>query len=86
VCYVGAPLKFEWAALTTRIKNDIFTVSHMHPVFLPPPSVGTSRELAVGPVAVTSLIIYASLQSLMPCATSITNPNTAINDPSLQVE
>ncbi|GAX84213.1 hypothetical protein CEUSTIGMA_g11636.t1 [Chlamydomonas eustigma] len=37
---------------------------------------GTSRQLSVGPVAVTSLLIYANLQSLIPCASSISNPNT----------
>ena len=42
---------------------------------------GTSRQLAVGPVAVTSLVIYSSLQGAMPCASAISNPNT-ITDPT----
>ena len=41
---------------------------------------GTSGQLGVGPVAVTSLIIYANLQAVMPCAQTISNPNT-ITDP-----
>ena len=44
---------------------------------------GTSRQLAVGPVAVTSLIIYANLQTALPCASGISNPNI-ITDPTLQ--
>ncbi|KAG2497041.1 hypothetical protein HYH03_005043 [Edaphochlamys debaryana] len=37
--------------------------------------VGSSRQLAVGPVAVTSLIIGSSLKDLLPGASEITNPN-----------
>ncbi|GAX84215.1 hypothetical protein CEUSTIGMA_g11638.t1 [Chlamydomonas eustigma] len=37
---------------------------------------GTSRQLSVGPVAVTSLLIYSNFQALIPCAASISNPNT----------
>jgi hypothetical protein len=36
---------------------------------------GSSKELAVGPVAVTSLLISASLKELVPHAEDITNPN-----------
>jgi hypothetical protein len=43
--------------------------------------VGTSRQLAVGPVAVTSLIIYANLQAALPCSHEISNPNS-ITDPT----
>ena len=42
---------------------------------------GTSKQLAVGPVAVTSLLIYANLQAALPCAAAISNPNT-ITDPA----
>lgn len=42
---------------------------------------GSSKQLAVGPVAVTSLLIYANLQAALPCAASISNPNT-ITDPA----
>ena len=40
--------------------------------------VGSSRQLAVGPVAVTSLLIGTTLPDLIPCysALGITNPNT----------
>lgn len=37
---------------------------------------GSSRQLAVGPVAVTSLLIGAGLKSLVPGAEDITNPNS----------
>eukprot|EP00798_Chlamydomonas_sp_ICE-L_P018758 gene18758-25290_t len=37
--------------------------------------VGSSKQLAVGPVAVTSLIISANLQRILPCANGIDNPN-----------
>ena len=40
---------------------------------------GSSRQLAVGPVAVTSLLIASNLQGLIPCAQSITNPNQPSN-------
>eukprot|EP00878_Enallax_costatus_P011379 GHUV01011882.1.p1 GENE.GHUV01011882.1~~GHUV01011882.1.p1 ORF type:complete len:284 (+),score=47.99 GHUV01011882.1:245-1096(+) len=36
---------------------------------------GSSRELAVGPVAVTSLLISSSLREIVPGARHITNPN-----------
>jgi hypothetical protein len=36
---------------------------------------GSSKELAVGPVAVTSLLISSSLKELVPQAEDITNPN-----------
>ncbi|WIA34220.1 hypothetical protein OEZ86_012573 [Tetradesmus obliquus] len=36
---------------------------------------GSSKELAVGPVAVTSLLISSSLKELVPGAEDITNPN-----------
>ncbi|KAF8066266.1 SULTR2 [Scenedesmus sp. PABB004] len=36
---------------------------------------GSSRELAVGPVAVTSLLIASSLKVVVPGAADITNPN-----------
>eukprot|EP00882_Tetradesmus_deserticola_P033321 GHRQ01038050.1.p1 GENE.GHRQ01038050.1~~GHRQ01038050.1.p1 ORF type:complete len:101 (-),score=20.30 GHRQ01038050.1:181-483(-) len=36
---------------------------------------GSSKELAVGPVAVTSLLISSSLRELVPHAADITNPN-----------
>jgi sulfate transporter 4 len=36
---------------------------------------GTSRQLAVGPVAVTSLLINASLMDKIPCASNIPNHN-----------
>lgn len=36
---------------------------------------GTSRQLAVGPVAVTSLLIASKLKQIVPGAASITNPN-----------
>ncbi len=36
---------------------------------------GSSRQLAVGPVAVTSLLIGSSMQSLLPCSSAITNAN-----------
>eukprot|EP00798_Chlamydomonas_sp_ICE-L_P032252 gene32252-16818_t len=36
---------------------------------------GSSRQLAVGPVAVTSLIISANLQRIVSCANAIDNPN-----------
>ena len=42
---------------------------------------GTSKQLAVGPVAVTSLLIYSNLQAAMPCSNVISNPNT-ITDPT----
>ncbi len=37
--------------------------------------VGSSRQLAVGPVAVTSLIIGSSLKDLVEGSSEITNPN-----------
>eukprot|EP00798_Chlamydomonas_sp_ICE-L_P025822 gene25822-11497_t len=37
--------------------------------------VGSSKQLAVGPVAVTSLIISANLQRIVSCANDIENPN-----------
>lgn len=37
---------------------------------------GSSRELAVGPVAVTSLLISSSLRDVIPGADEITNPNS----------
>ena len=37
---------------------------------------GSSRQLAVGPVAVTSLLLAANLGSLIPCSQGITNPNS----------
>eukprot|EP00775_Hariotina_reticulata_P010081 gene10081-10236_t len=37
--------------------------------------VGSSRELAVGPVAVTSLLISSTLKQVVPGADDITNPN-----------
>jgi hypothetical protein len=37
--------------------------------------VGTSRQLAVGPVAVTSLLINSSMKKIVPCVNAITNPN-----------
>jgi sulfate transporter 4 len=37
--------------------------------------VGSSRQLAVGPVAVTSLLIGSRLKDLVPGISSITNPN-----------
>jgi len=42
--------------------------------------VGSSRQLAVGPVAVTSLLISANLKPLVPCVSAIANPNT-VTDP-----
>ena len=42
---------------------------------------GTSKQLAVGPVAVTSLLISANLQAALPCAAAISNPNV-ITDPA----
>lgn len=41
---------------------------------------GSSRELAVGPVAVTSLLISSSLKALLPGAEEITNPNNPSPD------
>lgn len=35
---------------------------------------GSSRELAVGPVAVTSLLISSSLKEVVPGSADITNP------------
>ncbi len=40
---------------------------------------GTSRQLAVGPVAVTSLLIYSNLQTVLPCSSVNTNPNTPVD-------
>jgi len=37
--------------------------------------VGTSKQLAVGPVAVTSIIIGTSMKEIVPCAADISNPN-----------
>ncbi|GAX72884.1 hypothetical protein CEUSTIGMA_g339.t1 [Chlamydomonas eustigma] len=37
---------------------------------------GTSRQLAVGPVSVTSLLINSNFLSLLPCAQSISKANT----------
>jgi sulfate transporter 4 len=37
--------------------------------------IGSSRELAVGPVAVTSLLISSTLKQVVPGAEDITNPN-----------
>lgn len=37
---------------------------------------GSSRELAVGPVAVTSLLISSSLKNVIPGADEISNPNS----------
>lgn len=37
--------------------------------------VGSSRQLAVGPVAVTSLLIGSTLKELVPGAVNIVNPN-----------
>ncbi|MEW5297662.1 MAG: hypothetical protein WDW36_000857 [Sanguina aurantia] len=37
---------------------------------------GTSRQLAVGPVAVTSLLIASKLKQIVPGSSSITNPNS----------
>jgi sulfate transporter 4 len=45
--------------------------------------VGSSRQLAVGPVAVTSLLLNANLNTIIPCSTQISNANT-ITDPALQ--
>eukprot|EP00195_Chlamydomonas_chlamydogama_P003258 CAMPEP_0202921966 /NCGR_PEP_ID=MMETSP1392-20130828/77673_1 /ASSEMBLY_ACC=CAM_ASM_000868 /TAXON_ID=225041 /ORGANISM="Chlamydomonas chlamydogama, Strain SAG 11-48b" /LENGTH=735 /DNA_ID=CAMNT_0049615567 /DNA_START=253 /DNA_END=2460 /DNA_ORIENTATION=- len=45
--------------------------------------VGSSRQLAVGPVAVTSLLIAANLKPLVPCINDIVNPNS-ITDPVQQ--
>lgn len=42
--------------------------------------VGSSRQLAVGPVAVTSLIIGSSLKELVPGAETISNPNQLTPD------
>ncbi|KAG2433274.1 hypothetical protein HXX76_008342 [Chlamydomonas incerta] len=42
--------------------------------------VGSSRQLAVGPVAVTSLIIGSSLKGLVPGAETISNPNLLTPD------
>jgi sulfate transporter 4 len=41
---------------------------------------GSSKELAVGPVAVTSLLISSSLKELVPQAEDITNPNNPPSD------
>jgi sulfate transporter 4 len=41
---------------------------------------GSSKELAVGPVAVTSLLISSSLKELVPHAEEITNPNNPAPD------
>lgn len=41
---------------------------------------GSSRELAVGPVAVTSLLISSSLKVLVPGADEIINPNNPAPD------
>ncbi|KAJ9521803.1 hypothetical protein QJQ45_024684, partial [Haematococcus lacustris] len=46
-----------------------FTPSIVYAVF------GTSRQLAVGPVAVTSTLIGSSMKALLPCAAEISNPN-----------
>jgi sulfate transporter 4 len=35
---------------------------------------GSSKELAVGPVAVTSLLISSSLKEVVPGSSDITNP------------
>ena len=37
---------------------------------------GSSRQLAVGPVAVTSLLFASNLHSLIPCSQAISNPNS----------
>ena len=37
---------------------------------------GSSRQLAVGPVAVTSLLFASNLHSLIPCSQGISNPNS----------
>ncbi|PNH07849.1 Proton/sulfate cotransporter 2 [Tetrabaena socialis] len=42
--------------------------------------VGSSRQLAVGPVAVTSLLIGSSLKELVPGSAGITNPNEPIQE------
>lgn len=41
---------------------------------------GTSRQLAVGPVAVTSLLIASKLKQIVPGSSSITNPNSPDSD------
>lgn len=46
---------------------------------------GTSRQLAVGPVAVTSLLIASNLKSIVTCAQNISNPNTP-SDPACQAQ
>ncbi|KAJ9521922.1 hypothetical protein QJQ45_024793, partial [Haematococcus lacustris] len=46
-----------------------FTPSIVYALF------GTSRQLAVGPVAVTSTLIGSSMKALLPCAAEISNPN-----------
>lgn len=46
---------------------------------------GSSRQLAVGPVAVTSLLIASNLRSLIPCSQAITNAN-APSDPDCQAQ
>ena len=45
--------------------------------------VGSSKQLAVGPVAVTSLLLGSSLRDLIPCSAQISNANL-ITDPVLQ--
>jgi len=42
--------------------------------------VGSSRQLAVGPVAVTSLLLDTQLKAMVPDANSISNPNSLTPD------
>ncbi len=37
--------------------------------------VGTSKQLAVGPVAVTSILIGSNMKTIVPCSADITNAN-----------
>lgn len=41
---------------------------------------GGSRELAVGPVAVTSLLLSSALKQLVPGSEEISNPNKPLDD------
>lgn len=42
--------------------------------------VGSSRQLAVGPVAITSLLLSAGLQSLVDGIDDVSDPNRACDD------
>ena len=47
---------------------------------------GTSKQLSVGPVAVTWMMIRQSLSALIPCSQLIDNPNHLITDDERQCQ